>query len=74
MTELLSLPAIEKPSRKAIAQKIKAEKAQAKIEHKAALRRKTEKKLAEKAERKVAHKKANAQRKFDKKIAVKIKK
>ena len=56
-----------------LAQKIKAEKAQLKIERKAWLRKKTEKKLLEKAERKILHKKTNAQKKFKEKIQKKYK-
>ena len=68
------VPNVEKmPSRKDIQRGIRAEKLRLKNERKAALRRKTEKKLAEKAERKVFHKKANAQKKFQAKIKAKTK-
>jgi hypothetical protein len=62
----------KKPSRKEIQAKVRAEKARAKLERKAAFRHKTEKKLREKEERKIFHKKENAQKKYQKKVEKRV--
>jgi hypothetical protein len=67
-TTSTSNPPKEKPSRKEMQRKMKADKIRLKMERKEWFRKKAEKKLVEKEERKAFHKKENAQKKLRAKL------